>query len=91
MRITDILKPFMQNFGQSSLAFYRDRRLIDYFMDNLFIVPDEIKQATKAIKLSKFTAHLITPPKTLGTRTILFCHGGAMCLSLWRFYLPLVY
>jgi monoterpene epsilon-lactone hydrolase len=91
MRINNILGTFMRNFGHSKAGFLRDRALITAFMDNVYYLPDKVTSSTRSVDLSRCTTYVVSPPSIKSNRSILYFHGGAMCLSLWKFYLPLVY
>lgn len=91
MRISQFLAPFMKRLGHSRDSFHRDRELLNKFMDNVYRVPAEIQSQTEIKKLSKSRSIIVNPKLTNNKRALFYLHGGAMCLSLWKFYLPFVH
>ena len=81
----------MRNFAQSRASFMRQRSLLNGFMENVYRVPQEITSQTAILKLSKSRSFIVKPTLADPKRALLYIHGGAMCLSLWKFYLPFVY
>lgn len=90
MRLGSLLTPFMKNLGRSKIGFNLSRSVLNDFMNNVYKVPEELAIRTTAVKLSRSMAYRIEPRSKKGNGCLLFLHGGAMCLSLWKFYLPFV-
>ena len=91
MRLSRILGPLMERLAQSRTTFKRDRDLLNLFMDNVYKIPDEITSHTTITTLSNSRMFVLNRLPSRHKRAIIYLHGGAMCLSLWKFYLPFVY
>ena len=91
MKISNLLKPMMANFAHSRSSFLRDRFMLKILMDKVFKVPSIITKSIKPVMLSNCTAYEIIPPVYEPENVILYLHGGAMCLPMWKFYLPFAY
>jgi monoterpene epsilon-lactone hydrolase len=89
--IGSIFRSVIKNFGESRIRFNYDRFLVDSVINNLIPISDEMRAATRAISLTNCRGVVVTPLNYESDRNILFCHGGAFCFSLTKFYLPFVY
>lgn len=89
MKIGSILKPIMRDFGKSRRNFYRDRFIINSLMNHVFRLPRDWKDIVREVKLPHCSGHSIVPADYDSDRSLLFLHGGAMCLSMWKFYVPI--
>jgi epsilon-lactone hydrolase len=91
MKLGSILKPVMQTFGSSRAGFYRDRFVVNTAMKSLFHLPAHIRRCLSTEKLTNCVATSIYPPEWDPKRSIVFMHGGAMCFSMIKFYIPIAY
>lgn len=89
--INVFLRLIMKRFGRTRFGFHRDRYLVNTIMDRVFQIPENASRYLSKTKLSNCDAYIIEPPSTIPGRSILFLHGGALCFSMWKFYIPFAY
>ena len=89
--INAFLRPIMKRFGKSRFSFLRDRFIINTLMDRFFHLPQNVSSCLRKTRLSNCDAYIIDPPMSKPKRSILYIHGGAMCFSMWKFYVPIAY
>ena len=91
MKIANVLKPMMANFAKTRFSFYRDRFILATLMNSYSKISSSVMDRVKPVNLPNCVAYQITPLKWESDRVILYLHGGAMCLPMWKFYIPLAY
>lgn len=88
IKLGSILGSIMGRFGSSKLTFYRDRLIINSLMNIVTPLPLKSVVQVDQIRLNRCDAISIIPSNVIDGRQILFNHGGAMCFSMWKFYMP---
>ena len=81
----------MKGFGRSELGFYRDRFILNSLMDLIYKIPHNASQCLSKVRLPNCDAYVITPDVVIPRRSVVLLHGGAMCFSMWKFYVPIAF
>ena len=81
----------MQHFGNSPTSFRRDRFLVNSLMNWAFRLSSEVTSHIRPVSLPNCRAYVVEPARYQADRTIVYNHGGAMCFSMWKFYMPIAY
>jgi monoterpene epsilon-lactone hydrolase len=87
IRLGQILKPIMRDFGRSELTFRRDRFIVDHIFPRIQRMGDFPGVFRSSIKLPNCTADVFHPVNHNPGRYILFNHGGAFCFALKPSYI----